>query len=68
MKIEPKQAVTSDPDGAVRRGLTQSVEEQVSALAYQLWCERGCPPNSDQEDWFRAEKELKDRLTSGAAA
>jgi Protein of unknown function (DUF2934) len=32
----------------------------VEAMAYQLWLQRGCPTGSDQEDWYRAEAELKD--------
>ena len=34
--------------------------ETVEAMAYQLWLLRGCPIGSDQEDWYRAEAELKD--------
>ena len=33
--------------------------EAVEAMAYQLWLLRGCPVGSDQEDWYRAEAELK---------
>ena len=33
----------------------------VEAMAYQLWLLRRCPVGSDQEDWFRAEAELKDK-------
>jgi hypothetical protein len=32
--------------------------DQVAALAYQLWLERGSPIGSDQEDWYRAEAQL----------
>jgi len=35
--------------------------ETVEAMAYQLWLQRGCPLGSDQEDWYRAEAELKDK-------
>ena len=31
----------------------------TAALAYRLWQERGCPMGSPEEDWFRAESELK---------
>lgn len=34
--------------------------EAVRALAYQLWCERGCVGGSPEEDWFRAEEILGD--------
>jgi len=32
--------------------------EEVAALAFQLWQERGCPEGSPETDWFRAEEEL----------
>ena len=35
--------------------------ETVEAMAYQLWLQRGCPIGSDQEDWYRAEAELKEK-------
>jgi len=35
--------------------------DDVAALAYRLWHQRGCPIGSDQEDWFRAEQEIKNR-------
>jgi len=40
------------------RAKADPTPEQVAALAYQLWLERGCPVGSDQEDWFRAEAQL----------
>jgi hypothetical protein len=38
--------------------LEEILHEQIAALAYTLWQERGCPEGSAEEDWFRAEKEL----------
>ena len=32
--------------------------EQIAALAYQFWQDRGCPEGTPDEDWFRAEREL----------
>jgi len=40
----------------------------IAALAYQLWNNRGCPIGSPDEDWFRAENELKGSNTPTAAA
>jgi len=34
-------------------------EDEIAAVAYQLWLERGCPSGSDQEDWFLAEAAIK---------
>ena len=30
----------------------------IAALAYRLWQERGCPIGSPEEDWLRAEELL----------
>jgi hypothetical protein len=35
--------------------------ETIVAMAYQFWLQRGCPVGTDQEDWYRAEAELKDK-------
>jgi hypothetical protein len=32
---------------------------EISALAYELWIQRGRPLGSPEVDWFRAEEELK---------
>jgi Protein of unknown function (DUF2934) len=40
---------------------------EVAALAYRLWNERGCPLGSPEEDWFRAEQELSGRHETSAA-
>jgi hypothetical protein len=40
----------------------QSDRTPVSAItkrAYELWLERGCPEGSPDEDWYKAESELK---------
>ena len=36
-------------------------QQEVAALAYEFWQARGCPDGSPEEDWFRAERELKNR-------
>ena len=33
--------------------------EQIARLAYSYWQARGCPKGSSEEDWFRAEIELR---------
>jgi hypothetical protein len=60
LKVDVKKPVTSDPDA--RPDPTETVDETaISARAYQLWQERGCPIGSPEADWFRAEGELKNR-------
>jgi hypothetical protein len=33
--------------------------EQIAMLAEKYWAERGWPEGSPEEDWLRAERELK---------
>jgi hypothetical protein len=40
---------------------TAADETEIASLAYRLWLERGCPEGSPEEDWFLAERELRQR-------
>jgi hypothetical protein len=42
-------------------------QEAIADLAYFYWEERGGPSDSPDEDWFRAEAELRNRLTAAAS-
>jgi hypothetical protein len=42
------------------------MRDHIARLAYDFWVERGCTGGSPEEDWFRAESELKSRHTSAA--
>jgi len=33
--------------------------DKICQLAYEHWMQRGCPDGSPEEDWFRAEQELR---------
>ncbi len=33
--------------------------EEVAERAYSYWLERGCPEGCPEEDWYRAESELR---------
>jgi len=35
------------------------VHEAIARLAYSYWQDRGCPIGSPDEDWYRAENELR---------
>ena len=62
VKIGPKQSTTSDPD--VPSDHSEPIGERaIAARAYEYWQQRGSPIGSDQEDWFRAEQELKKQDT-----
>lgn len=53
----------------IAKGPEASVNhEAVEAMAYQLWLLRGCPIGSEQEDWYRAEEELKDNSRASQRA
>lgn len=41
--------------------------EAIALRAYFYWEERGCPNDSADEDWFRAEAELSNRLAAAAS-
>jgi hypothetical protein len=56
-----------EPPVAVEETATENHDE-IAAVAYHLWQERGCPFGSDQQDWFRAEIELKNRKPRLASA
>jgi hypothetical protein len=54
--IEEKPSNTALPKGPQ--------ENEIAVAAYYLWENRGCPIGSDQDDWFRAEEELKNAQRS----
>jgi hypothetical protein len=35
----------------------------IALRAYEIWKESGCPNGRDQEHWFRAERELRAKMT-----
>ena len=51
-----KLAQDSEDDGPVTVSFPH---EEIAALAYSYWQARGCPHGTREEDWFRAEEELK---------
>jgi DUF2934 family protein len=51
-------ATVHSPAQQSERESSEILHEQIAALAYALWQERGCPEGSPEEDWFTAEKEL----------
>jgi len=34
--------------------------ERISGLAYFYWEQRGCPVGSPDEDWFRAQRDIRE--------
>jgi hypothetical protein len=57
-KKSEKVAKAPNPEESV------SAHERIALLAYRYWEERGHPGNSDQEDWFRAERAVMAQLAN----
>ena len=47
-----------------RRVLPSPTQEQIAALAYAIWEDRGRPAGSDVECWIEAERELSGPVAS----
>ena len=37
----------------------ETKEQDIAALAYELWQSRSCPEGSPEEDWFRAVEQIR---------
>jgi hypothetical protein len=46
---------------AFGRGVVTFGHDEIATLAHELWQARGCPYGSPEEDWLRAEGELRAR-------
>ncbi len=55
--VEPPVATPFDAD---------SNRSEIEQLAHQYWIERGCPTGTPDEDWLRAEQEIRARRNSSA--
>ena len=42
-----------------RNGLKPVTQEQIAALAHELWLAQGCPTGSDVDIWLEAERQLQ---------
>jgi len=43
-------------------------QEEIAALAFSYWEARGCQGGSPEEDWLRAEQQLRSGLSRTSAA
>ena len=50
---------TVSPATETRASNTDPEYDHIARLAYSYWQDRGCPDGSPEEDWFRAESELR---------
>lgn len=59
--VETESTIDS-PEEFVQAGSSGPFSQQeIADLAYEFWLDRGCPHGSPDEDWFRAERELRNR-------
>ena len=56
---EPASRPTQQYSPPVHATSAEPTHEQLAALAYALWQERGCPHGSPEVDWLKAERTLR---------
>ena len=65
-KTNPSVPLTIDPRDQAERELislgNDLGDQDIAALAYELWQARGCPDGSPDEDWYRAVEILRSRI------
>jgi hypothetical protein len=61
-------AETTPLPAAVASGEQFPEYEEVARLAHSYWEARGCVGGSPEQDWFRAEREVKARKAASRAA
>jgi hypothetical protein len=61
-------AVALQADAAIALTPYMPTSEEIAALAYSYWEARGCQGGCPEEDWLRAEEELRSRSASAAIA
>ena len=57
--VEPQAVVAAQP-------VYQPAHEEIALLAYSYWEARGCQGGSSEEDWLRAERELREATRTTA--
>jgi len=60
--------VSITAEGVVRQEAVVSDRDAVARLAYSYWEARGFTGGSPEEDWLRAERELRETLAASATA
>jgi hypothetical protein len=63
--VQEIETVDSSPESTRAPAPSQ---DQIAALAYGLWQQRGCPDGSPELDWLTAEAELMAELNGRAGS
>lgn len=67
-RTESLQSLDNSPSSGASTSNGEPTREEVAALAYQLWIERGSPHGSHEEDWQKAEEQLRSQPMKRNAA
>jgi hypothetical protein len=62
-KTPTQEVVPLDSSEATELVSNQDEREEITLRALQLWMERGRPIGTPEEDWFRAEAEVRSRAS-----
>ena len=60
---EKKTVASTNGNGSINGNGTAIPHDQVAQLAHRFWNERGRAHGHHEEDWFRAEQELRSRAS-----
>ena len=63
LKTLRQEVVTPGSSEATELESNRDEREEITRLALQFWIERGCPIGTPEEDWFRAEAEVRSRAS-----
>jgi len=66
--VAEQEAVAPQAETAAPVAVYVPSNEEIAKLAYSYWESRGCQGGCPEEDWIRAEAELRNRSTSVAVA
>jgi hypothetical protein len=56
----------SAQNNALTKQPASAQHDQIALRAYRLWEQRGSPIGSAEEDWFRAEQEIRSETAQSA--
>jgi hypothetical protein len=66
--VDPPAAAESSPSASLALVVSGPSYDEIAQLAYSYWVKRGCEGGSPEEDWLRAEQELRNRVSTLATA
>ena len=63
---DPDVAATPE-SGSTPASDDAQIRQEIELRAYYRYCDRGCAPGSELEDWLTAEKELQEQTAAKPA-